>query len=255
MANVKVHGLSFSYEDNPIFKDIHINIEKGKLVGVVGPNGCGKSTLLKNIYNHFTPSSGAVYIAGDNVETLKPRQLAKRLSVVMQESNHQFDFSVLEMVLMGRYAYKKTLENDSVEDWELSRSALKKVGLKGFEDRRFLSLSGGEKQRVLIARAIAQNAEVIVLDEPTNHLDIKYQLQIMKVLQELNITSFAAIHDVNIAAQFCDEIYVLNSGRIYDSGMPEKVFNPEMFNTVFGVQAHVNKDVHTNQLHISFQLA
>jgi len=252
MANIHVEGLSYSYGENNIFNEIDMQVKKKQFVGLIGPNGCGKSTLLKNIYKLYEPSHGSIFIDGKDVNKFKAKDFAKQLAVVSQETNHQFDFTVDEMVKMGRFAHKKLLEGDSGSDTMIVDDAINRVGLKGFQKRSFLSLSGGEKQRVLIARALAQNSEVVVLDEPTNHLDIKYQLQVMELLKSLDVTTFAAIHDFNIAAQYCDSVYILHNGQVHSSGTPEDVLNESMFNEVFGVNAHINTNPYTNKLHISF---
>jgi len=252
MANIHVEELSFSYDDKNIFNDIDMQVKKKQFVGLIGPNGCGKSTLLKNIYKMYEPSHGSIFIDGKNVKRFRPKDFAKQLAVVSQESNHQFDFLVDEMVMMGRFTHKKLFESDSGQDADVVNNAIERVGLEGFQKRSFLSLSGGEKQRVLIARALAQNSEVVVLDEPTNHLDIKYQLQVMELLKSLNVTTFAAIHDFNIAAQYCDSVYILHEGRVHSSGRPEDVLNETMFKQVFGVNAHINTNPYTDKLHISF---
>lgn len=254
MADISVKGLGYAYGDKGIFSDVHMHVEKKQFVGLIGPNGCGKSTLLKNIYKLFEPSKGSIYLDGKDINCIKPKDFAKQLSVVSQESNHQFDFSVMEMVLMGRFAHKKLLESDSGSDRKIALDAIERVGLSGFEQRSFLSLSGGEKQRVLIARALTQNSEVVILDEPTNHLDIKYQLQVMELLKSLNVTTFAAIHDFNIAAQYCDAVYVLHEGSVHSSGPPESVLSKEMFQDVFGVNALIQNNPYTNKLHISFYI-
>lgn len=252
MADIHVKSLSFAYDENPIFNDVHMHVKKKQFVGLIGPNGCGKSTLLKNIYKQFEPARNTIYIDDKDVTGFKPKDFARQMAVVSQESNHQFDFSVKEMVTMGRYAHKKLFDNDSEEDMKIVHDAIKRVGLKGFDDRSFLSLSGGEKQRVLIARALAQNSEVVILDEPTNHLDIKYQLQVMELLKSLNVTTFAAIHDFNIAAHYCDAVYVLHEGQVHSCGTPESVLNEGMFQEVFGVNALINTNPYTKKRHISF---
>ena len=252
MANIHVDGLSFSYGEKSIFNNVDMQVKKKHFVGLIGPNGCGKSTLLKNIYKLYEPNNGSVFVDGKDINKIKAKDFAKQVAVVSQESNHQFDFSVEEMVMMGRFAHKKLLESDCGRDTDIVNSAINRVGLDGFQNRSFLSLSGGEKQRVLIARALAQNSEVVVLDEPTNHLDIKYQIQVMELLKSLNVTTFAAIHDFNIAAQYCDQVYVLHNGQVHSWGSPEEVLNENMFNEVFGVNAHINTNPYTDKLHISF---
>ncbi len=254
MANIQVEKLSFAYENNPIFSEIDLQVKNKQFIGLIGPNGCGKSTLLKNVYKMHSPNGGDIYLNGTSINAYKSKDFAKLMSVVFQESNHQFDFSVAEIVQMGRYAHKKILDTGNNHDLKIVKNAIERVGLVDFENRSFLSLSGGEKQRVLIARALAQESKVIVLDEPTNHLDIKYQLQIMELLKSLRITTFAAIHDFNIAAQYCDYLYIMKDGAVYSHGKPEKVLNETMFKEVFEVQSHIQTNPYTNKLHVSFYI-
>ncbi|PAB56209.1 ABC transporter ATP-binding protein [Anaeromicrobium sediminis] len=252
MDRLEVSDLEFSIDDKKIIDNINLCVKENKFVGLIGPNGCGKSTLLKNIYRLYKPHKGAIYLNGTNIEKIKNKEIAKNMSVVSQENNHQFDFTVKEIVLMGRYAHKGLLDSNTEKDEEIAFDSLERVGLKDFYDRSFLSLSGGEKQRVLIARALTQNAKTIILDEPTNHLDIKYQLQIMDVIKSLKVTTFAAIHDFNIASNYCDYIYVMEKGKIKYFGTPEKVLTKKIFEEVFGVKSHISKNPFTNKIHISF---
>lgn len=149
---LEVNNLSYSIDNEKLLHDISIKIKEGEFVGIVGPNGCGKSTLLKNIYRVYRPKFGDIFIDGEEIQKLSSRKIARKMAVMVQENNVEFDISVLNMVLLGRYAHKKILEDDSPKDIEIARESLKKVGLEKYEDRSFLSLSGGEKQRVLIAR-------------------------------------------------------------------------------------------------------
>lgn len=252
MASIKVCDLNFSIEDKKIIDNISLCVKEKKIVGIIGPNGCGKSTFLKNIYRLYKPDTGTVYLNGGNIENLKSREIAKNMSVVSQESNHQFDFIVKEIVLMGRYAHKGLLDSNTKKDEEMVLDSLDKVGMKNFYNRSFLSLSGGEKQRVLIARALTQNANMIVLDEPTNHLDIRYQLQIMDIIKSLQITTLAAIHDFNIAANYCDHIYVMEHGKIKYFGTPEEILTEDMFKEVFGVKSYIFKNPFTDKVQIAF---
>jgi len=252
MAEIKIEKLTFAYGDNSIFKGVDLHVKKKQFVGLIGPNGCGKSTLLKNIYRLYEPDEGLILLNNEDVKKMNHKDFAKTMAVVFQESNHQFDFTVKEIVLMGRFAHKNLLDSNTKQDQLTVVKAIEKVGLKGFEDRSFLSLSGGEKQRVLIARALAQESKVVVLDEPTNHLDINYQLQVMEILKSLDTTTFAAIHDFNIAAQYCDYLYVMKDGQVHVHGSPEETLTENMFYDVFGVQSHIQKNPYTNKLHISF---
>lgn len=204
-----------------------------EVVGIVGPNGSGKSTTLRCVYRAMKPDAGAVLIDGVNVH--KRHQLARDLAALTQESQVEFDFTVAEVVEMGRLPH----ERDSARDRRIVGDALATVDLSGLASRSFLSLSGGERQRVLIARAIAQEPRVLVLDEPTNHLDIRHQLDVLALARGLGVTVLTVLHDLNLAASYCDRLYVLDEGRLVASGTPEEVLVPELIAKVFHVTAHV----------------
>ena len=204
-----------------------------EVVGIVGPNGSGKSTTLRCVYRAMKPDVGAVLI--DGVSVHKRQQLARDLAALTQESQVEFDFTVAEVVEMGRLPH----ERDSARDHRIVRDALATVDLSGLAERSFLSLSGGERQRVLIARAIAQEPRVLVLDEPTNHLDIRHQLDVLALARGLGVTVLTVLHDLNLAASYCDRLYVLDEGRLVASGTPEEVLVPELIAKVFHVTAHV----------------
>ena len=198
---IEVKNLSFSIENRKIIQDISIVVNKSQFVGIIGANGSGKSTLLKNIYRFFKYDSGDIKLKNIELYDYSSKNLAKEMAVLAQKQNMNFDFSVEEIVEMGRYAYKNSIfEVEKNKNSEFVGNALNAVGMYNMKDRSFLSLSGGEMQRVLIARALAQNTEILILDEPTNHLDIKYQIQIMKLVKETKKTSLAVIHDMNIAS-------------------------------------------------------
>lgn len=237
---VAIQGLSYSIDRVPIIDEINLHIEKGEFVGIIGPNGGGKSTLLKNIYRTLNPSKGTIILNDRNLLKLPQKELAKELAVLCQENAIPFDFKVYEIVSMGRHPHKGLFSQDTAEDFQIIKESLQIVEMLDFAERSFSSLSGGEKQRALIARALAQQAEFLILDEPTNHLDIKYQLQIFELLSNLNITIFAAIHDLNMAGMFCDRIYVIKDARIVASGTPEEVLTAENIRDIFGVQAHIS---------------
>ncbi|MDZ5034502.1 ABC transporter ATP-binding protein, partial [Clostridium perfringens] len=189
---------------------------------VIGPNGSGKSTLLKNIYRLYKPSSGSILLDNKELSKMKDKDCAKEIAVLAQESNTHFDFTVKQIVKMGRYPYKSVFEDYSKDDLKMVKEMLKKVGLESYSDRNFSELSGGEKQRTLIARALVQNTDFLVLDEPTNHLDIGYQIQLMDLVKSLNITTLAAIHDMNLAAMYCDYLIVMKDGKIKEVGTVEE---------------------------------
>ncbi|QOR33964.1 ABC transporter ATP-binding protein [Clostridium sp. 'deep sea'] len=249
---LQVENLSYSINEHLIVDDVSFCINKGAFVGLVGPNGSGKSTLLKNIYRLYNPNKGDILLNNVSLHSMSYKQSAKVMSVLGQESSGAFDFLVKEMVFMGRSPHKKLLEPDSKADEEIVNNALQQVGMYDYKDRKFLTLSGGEKQRVLIARSLAQKARILILDEPTNHLDIYYKLQIMNLVKTLNITVFSAIHDLNIAAFYCDYLIIMKKGKVYNIGKTKDVLTQEMFKEVFNVNAVVKDNLETGYLDISY---
>lgn len=249
---LKVENLYYKIYEDTILDNINLEINKGDFVGLIGPNGCGKSTLLKNIYRVYKPDNGSIFIDGNNINKLNNKTVAKEMSVMIQENNIEFDINVIDMVLLGRYAYKKLLENNSEEDLNIARNSLREVGLYEYENRSFFSLSGGEKQRVLIARALTQKSKLIILDEPTNHLDIGYQFQIMDILKTQKITVFSSIHDLNIAAFYCDKIFAMANGKIIDFGEPEKVITKALIKKLFGVNADIEVNPNTKKINVTY---
>lgn len=179
------------------------------------------------------------------------RSSAKKLAVVAQHNYYNFDFTVREVVLMGRAPHKKTLERDNAKDYQIVDEALKTVQMEAFADRTFSTLSGGEQQRVILARALAQQTSALILDEPTNHLDITHQIMLMELVKKLNVTVISAIHDLNIAAAYCDKIYVLKDGVLEGYGTPEEVLTPELIRRIYKVEAEIVYDSR-GKMHILF---
>lgn len=213
-----VRGLDYSIDGTEILQDVSLEVPEGTFVGLIGPNGCGKSTLLKNIYKTYRPQKDTVYIDGKDVVSLSAKEMARQAAVVAQENQTEFDLEVLDMVMYGRYAHRRFLEKETEEDLAICRRFLEEVGLKGYENRSFFSLSGGEKQRVLMARTLAQESRLILLDEPTNHLDIRFQYLLMEILKKQDATIFSSVHDLNIAAMYCDRILLMDRGEDHQSG-------------------------------------
>jgi len=237
--SVEVHNLSYKIMDSTILEDVSIHIKKGAFVGVIGPNGSGKSTLLRHIYRAIMPPKKCVYINGREVETMSYRSVAQQVTVMRQENSTDFDFSVLDMVLMGRAPYRKLYERDTDEDKRIALNALAFMGMEDLAHRSFFTLSGGEKQRVLIARSLAQEADILILDEPTNHLDVHYQWLLMDIVKQLDKTIIAVFHDLNIACSYCDELYVLNHGKVVAQGKPRDVCTQRLLEEVFRVKTEL----------------
>ena len=228
------------------------HVRRGELVGLIGPNGSGKSTFLRTVYRVLKPDAGSITLDGDDLWRLSTRDAARRTAAVLQESPGDFEFSAEEVVSMGRTPHKGVLDRETAEDHRIVAESLARVGMTDFADRSFSTLSGGEKQRVLVARALAQKARFLVLDEPTNHLDIRYQLEILELVKGLGVTTLAAMHDLNLAAAYCDRLFAIEGGRLVTSGTPAEVLTPPLLRRVFGVGAHVHPDPLTGKPHLTF---
>ena len=253
MSELQVRGIDFTISGNKILEQITADVKEGEFVGLIGPNGCGKSTLLKNIYKVFRPDCGEIRLGSLDALHTSSAALAKELAVMVQENSVEFDMPVIEMVLLGRYVHRRHFQDTSREDMAIARKYLAEVGLPDFEERSFRSLSGGEKQRVLVARALAQETKFIILDEPTNHLDIGYQYLIMSILKRQRVTIFAAMHDLNIAAYYCDKVVVMEKGRVVAIGTPEETFTEERIHALFHINTHITRNERTGRLQISYE--
>ena len=234
-----VKNLTYKVRHKTLIHDITMEVNDKELIGIIGPNGSGKSTLLKNIYKMLTPESGEILLDGQSLLHMSNRQMAQKIAVVSQENNTSFDFDVSEVVQMGRYPRKKLMENVNEDDRKIVRQSLKMVGMEDFYDRSFLSLSGGEKQRILIARALAQQTDMIILDEPTNHLDIGSQMKTLQLLKQSGKTVLTALHDLTFAGKFCDRVYVLWQGTVYAQGRPADVIKKELIKKLYDVEAEL----------------
>ncbi|NJR14799.1 MAG: ABC transporter ATP-binding protein [Calothrix sp. CSU_2_0] len=249
---LRVENLSFNIQNNQILKDISLEVTTGEFVGLIGPNGSGKSSLLRCIYRVYKPDRGRVILNNQNIWEISTREMAQKTAVVLQEANSEFNFTVEEVVAMGRTPHQDIFEQETIKDRAIIEDALIQVGIEKFKQRNFNSLSGGEKQRVLVARAITQQPQLLILDEATNHLDIRYQLEILELVKKLNITCIAALHDLNLAAAYCSRIIVLYSGSIVAEGFPESVLNPHLIRQVYNVESEIRIHPHTGKLQIYF---
>lgn len=249
---VDIDALTVEIAGAQLVREVTMTARSGSLVGLVGPNGSGKSSLLRCVYRASRPSAGVVRLDGADLHAMPAKDGARLLAALPQESGAEFDFTVDEIVAMGRMPHQRSVARASAEDERLCALALKRVGAAHLADRSYLTLSGGEKQRVLIARALAQQPRVLVLDEPTNHLDIAQQLEVLHLVRHWGDegaqdqpaadgdrpTVLAALHDLNLAATYCDELYVISGGRITASGPPTEVLSAELLAEVFQVRAH-----------------
>jgi iron complex transport system ATP-binding protein len=238
-VSLRLDGVCVDIAGRRIVSDIDLRVQDGCFAGLLGPNGSGKSTILKAIYRVHQPSAGRVLLDGLDLPSIPAREAARRLAVVIQESTVEFAVTVHEMVMLGRIPHKRAFEADSDEDREIAADALARVGCTPLAGRSFHTLSGGEKQRVLIARALAQGADHLILDEPTNHLDIRYQVEVLELVADLGVTVLAAIHDLGLAALYCDTVHLLNNGRLVADGPPAEVITREAIQAVYDVDVAV----------------
>ncbi len=236
---IRVSGLSVSVGDRKILNEASLLVERGRKVGIIGPNGSGKTTFLKHIYRVLSPQKKTVFIEQKPIESISFSDTAKKLAVLKQENSKDFDFSVIDMVLLGRSPYHNYFESYDEEDKRIAREALEQVGMLENKGASFGRLSGGEKQRVLMARAIAQDTDILVMDEPTNHLDVHYQWSIMEFIKKMDKTVLGVFHELNLASTFCDYIYILDKGKIVKSGKPEDVITKDLLSSVFKVNAEI----------------
>lgn len=235
-----------------LVEDVSLTARPGEVIGLVGPNGSGKSSLLRAVYRVLRPATGRVGVDGTDAWSLPVRQLARTVAAVVQESAADFDLTVREAVAMGRTPHKRLLDGDTPEDAGLIESALAAVDATDLAHRPFDQLSGGERQRVLIARALAQQPSLLVLDEPTNHLDIRHQLDVLGTLRRLPATVLVALHDLNLAAYYCDRLYVLHDGKVTASGPPADILTPTLLADVYGVTSEVTIHPRTGAPQVTF---
>jgi iron complex transport system ATP-binding protein len=242
---LRASHVSFAYRSGApcVVDDVSISVERGELIGVIGPNGSGKTTLLKIMSGALAPSSGAIHLDDRPLGEWPRRALARRIALVPQETHAPFDFSVLDIVLMGRFPHLGTFALEGPADLAIARQALAATGTAEFETRSFGTLSGGEKQRVVIASALAQSPELLLLDEPTASLDVGHQLEIQLLLRRLNqeqqVTMVLSTHDLNFAASLCRHLILLRNGRVVAQGPTAEVLTPATVRALYGVEADV----------------
>ncbi|MFO1183545.1 MAG: ABC transporter ATP-binding protein [Bauldia sp.] len=246
-GTLDIDGLTFRVGGRALVEDVSLAAAPGEMVGLLGPNGAGKSTLLRSVYRVNRPAAGTVRVNGEDVWQRTAAWVARNVGTVLQEQPSEFPLTVRDVVAMGRSPHKRLFEADNAHDRDLVAAAIELVELADFAGRPFRTLSGGERQRVLVARCLAQQPALLVLDEPTNHLDIHHQLHLLRFLRRLGITILAALHDLNLAAMFCDRLCLLDCGRVAAIGTPAEVLTRERLSLVYRIEASIHRHPETGR--------
>lgn len=247
--SLSVKNLFFSYGNRQVIHDISFNIQKGDFVGILGPNGSGKSTLLYLLSGLLVPDNGSIFISGKNSKKLSRKIWSQEIAVVFQEMNLNLDLECYDIIMMGRFPHWRRWQKENQQDVDAVLHALQITNTQQFMNRPFRELSGGEKQRVMIARALAQEPHILLLDEPTSHLDILHQLDIMRILYQLQkkgITILGVFHDVNLVSQFCNQVFFLKKGEIVHYGLVDNSLHAPQVEKLFDVE--FLEEIHPNSL-------
>lgn len=249
---IRAENLTWKAGKTVIVDRVSLAAQPGKMLGLLGPNGSGKSSLLRLLAGLRRAHEGQVTLDGADLNRIGRRALARRVALVEQHANTDANVTVLDVVRLGRTPHRSALSPWTSADDTAVETALSRVGLTSRRDQSWQTLSGGERQRVHIARALAQAPSEIILDEPTNHLDIQHQIEILKLVASLPVTSIVALHDLNHAAMFCDRLAVMNKGKLVAMGTPEEVLTEDLLREVFGIRCHIERSPHSGKLHIHY---
>jgi iron complex transport system ATP-binding protein len=243
MLTIHLEKVSLGYGSKTILTDISLEARPGQMLGIIGPNGSGKSTLIRGMTRLIMPGSGQIFIDGRPINSMKHSELARLMAVVPQNAILPPLFTAIEIVLLGRTPHLGLFRYEGTKDLAIVENAMQITGTAHLADRKVGELSGGEKQRLVIARTLAQEPKIILMDEPTANLDINYQLEILDLIRHLRLEQklivIAALHDLNLAAQYCDHLVMLNHGKIYGQGTPETIVNKETIKEVYGADVYV----------------
>lgn len=250
-AALRLDGVSVDIAGRRIIDQISLTAHSN-VVGLVGPNGSGKTTLLRTIYRMLQPASGKVFADERDIWSIPAREAARITAAVVQDGPADLELTVEDCVATGRIPHGRLLGADRIGDRVIVERAMNVAGVSEFARRDVSTLSGGERQRVQLARALAQEPRILVLDEPTNHLDIRHQLGLLTLVRSLDVTTLVTLHELNLAAEYCNQVVMLDAGRVVASGTPEEVFTPDRLRSVFGVRASTLINPLTGRLHLVY---
>ena len=254
MTNLlSVNNLSWSCGKTTILDDISFQLKAGSFVGLIGPNGSGKSSLMRCCYRVNKPSSGSIFFNGTDIWNHSLKDNAKRVAVILQEHHDHLGLSVREVVMQGLAPHKSFFEWDTKDDHLFVTKVINELDLGMIQNSLFSRLSGGEKQRVMLARAIVQRPKLLIMDEPTNHLDVHYQIDLLNKVKKLGVSVLASFHDLNLAAAFCDHLLVLNKGRLVAQGKCEAVLTETLIADVFKAKVIVDRHPTSDTLRVSYE--
>jgi len=249
--HLQINQLNWSVTHKAILKNINMTVKHGQFVGLIGPNGSGKSSLLRCAYRRYQPDSGQVLLNQVNIHSLSAKYFAQHVAVVLQEMPAEFGFTVREVIAMGLTPHQGLFSNPKSYQHRID-DALHKVNLTASKNLCFDLLSGGEKQRCLLARALVQQPQLLILDEPTNHLDIHYQYELLDLIASLGISVLCTLHDLNIAARYCDHLYLINNGEIVMQGSPNQVLTEHTLQRYFSMDTIIHQQSHNDIPYIRY---
>lgn len=251
---IEISSLKFCYGKSTVLDDINIKINRGSFVSIIGPNGSGKTTLLKNISGVLYPCFGSIKLFGKDIKSYRKKELAKYMAYVPQGTIIDFEFSVIDVVLMGRSPYIGIFGTETADDIKIAEKSMQMVNISNLKDKKITEISSGERQRVFIACALTQEPKVILLDEPVSNLDIQHQIQVLSLLKNMcikeNMTVITVLHDINLACEYSDSVIILNHGKLEYMGHPDEVITEDNIKNVYDADIYMIKNPVTGKPHI-----